>query len=409
MTTSSCPASSFEFDPFSPAHSENPESSFGPLREQDPLHYWSTGAAWVLTRYQDVADLLKDPRFTMDQRAWKYYREREEMQIPDLIAIRDNHLFQLAPADHGRVRKLAAPSFPPSSIARLEGPIQGIVDHLLARARVDERQTFDVAAELAGPLPIRALGVILGIPEDKEDLFRRWGGSLLKIAFPFFGEDELREALQMIPVGCDLVRGLIEERSARPCDDLLSKLVSARDEGQRLSSEELLALVAALITAGSDSTAYLISYSLYNLLTHPDQLALVIADPQRIPDALEEVLRFDNFSRLGTFRFALEDVPLHGKVIEKGDMVVAALGGAMHDGSLWPDAERFDVCRDPARNISFGRGPHFCIGTSLARLEGTVAVRTMLERFPTMRLGGKPVIPPHPILRPMQSLEVTLR
>jgi cytochrome P450 enzyme len=406
MTTSA--ARPLTFDPFSNEHSENPESHFGPLRDHDPVYYWEGGNAWIVTRYQDVADLLKDPRFTMDQRAWKHYVDLDGMHPPDLIAIRDNHLFQLSPADHARVRKLAGPSFAPSTIARLEGKVQDLVDALIAEAGFGARDTVDLAREFSGPLPIRALGVILGIPQEHEDVFRRWGAGLMKIAFPFYTPEELQEALAVVPTGCEVVRSLIEERRSRPCDDLLSFLVNAHDQGQRLSSNELLALLAALITAGTDSTAFLISYAIYNLLTHPDELALVRADPGRIPNALEEVLRYDNFSRLGTMRFALEDVTLRGKTIARGDMVVAAIGGAMYDRDVWPDADRFDVSRDPGRNLSFGRGPHFCIGAHLARLEGTVAVRTLLQRFPDMRLSSKPVISPHPLLRPIQSLEVAL-
>ena len=398
------------FNPFSQEHGDDPESSFGPLREVDPVHCWEGGGgAWVMTRYRDVAELLKDPRFTMDQRVWKNYVEPEAMKMPDLIAMRESHLFQIPPDRHARVRKIAAPTFAPSRIAGLEGKIQELVDQIFVEARADERDTLDISRDLAGPLPIRAIAAVLGIPTEHQEVFRRWGASLLKIVLPFYSADELREAAEIVPIGCNLIRELIEERRVRPREDLLGVLVSAHDEGQRLTSDELLSLVASLITAGSDSTAFMISFAVYNLLKHPDQLAIVRDDPTKIPGALEEALRFDNFSRLGTLRFALEDVTVHGKTIRRGDMVVAAIGGAMHDREVWPDAERFDVTRDPTRNLSWGRGPHYCPGMHLARLEGMVAVRTLLQRYPSLRLVREPTIAPHPMLRPMPSLEVSIR
>ncbi|MCX4246985.1 cytochrome P450 [Paraliomyxa miuraensis] len=392
-------------DTSDPAFLANPYPLFRRLRNEAPVHWWDRGHMWMLSRHADVEATLKDPRFTVDNRKWRFHRGND--QLPrELIDQAENGLFQLGSTDHARVRRLVSPSFTPRAAAKRELLVQEIVDELLAKI---DPQSFDLVADFAEHLPFLVIGRILGISAEHEHEFREWGHALIQVTFPLLPPDEhLAMARSTVP-GFGLLERVIEERRRSPGDDMLSSLIQAEEEGERLSSAELVSLVGGLVTAGSETTVHLLAFAVLELLRHPETLARVREDLGLLPGVIEEVLRHDNFGGLGVARFALEEVEIRGQTIAKGDMVMLLLGAAMHDEDVWPDAERFDIDREPAPNLSFGRGPHFCLGANLARAEARVALQTLLTRYPDMQLTGEPVFRPHPLLRQMVSLPLRLQ
>jgi cytochrome P450 enzyme len=370
------------------------------------VYWWERGHMWLLSRYADVEATLKDPRFSTDIRDWRYYQDQGG--IPDsIVEIRARGLFSVSRDDHTRIRKLVAPSFNPRAAETREALVQRVVDELLAD--VGEADELDLLKLLAEPLPVRVISQILGIPPEHDATFREWGQTLVKSVIPVLPLEVRIGLAQQLPAGYQLLARMIEERRAHPGDDLLSSLIHAQEAGDRLGSAELLALVGLLITAGSETTVHLVAFAVLELLRHPEVLARVQGDLELLPGVIEEVLRHDSFMAMGVPRYALEGVEIRGQAIAKGDMLMLLLPAAMHDEDVWPDAERFDIDREPAPNLSFGRGPHFCLGAHLARLEARVVLRTLLTRFPGMELAGEPTFHPHPLVRHMSSLPVRLR
>ena len=394
-------------DPRDPAYLADPYPTYRRLRQEAPVHWWEQGRAWLLSRYADVESVLKDSRFSADMRHWRLYQGQNEGLPRELIDSAEHGLFQASPADHTRIRKLVMPSFTPRAAAKREQLVQDVVDELLAK--VDPNEVFDLVPAFAEHLPFLVISRILGIGPDHEEEFRAWGSALIQVAFPVLPPDEhLAVARSTVP-GFTLIKEVVEERRRNPGDDLLSSLIQAQEEGDRLSEAELISLVGGLVIAGSETTVHLIAFSMLELLRHPDVLARVRADLGLLPAVIEEVLRHDNFGALGVVRYPLQDVEIRGETIPKGDMVMCMLGAAMHDEDVWPDGDRFDIDREPAPNLSFGRGPHFCLGAHLARAEARVALQTLLTRFPALQMEGEPVFQPHPLLRHMTSLRLRLR
>jgi cytochrome P450 enzyme len=394
------------FNPADPAYLADPYPTYRRLRSEAPVYWWDRGYMWLLSRHADVESTLKDPRFSTDVRHWRFFQDIEGW--PAIIsAVNESGLFQVSRGDHTRIRKLVAPSFTPRATEKREAQVQQVVDELLAD--VDPTQTFDLVERFAEQLPIRVISQILGIPPEHDAAFRDWGQKLIQITFPVLPVEERLEIAQQVAPGFELLERVIEERRASPGDDLLSGLIHAQEQDDRLSKNELLSLVGGLVTAGSETTVHLLAFSVLELLRHPDVLARVKADFERLPGVIEEVLRHDNFGAMGTPRYPLEDVEIRGQAIPKGDMVMCLLSAAMHDEEVWPDAERFDIDREPAPNLSFGRGAHFCLGAHLARAEARIALRTLLTRFPALSLAGEPTYRPHPLIRYMSSLPLRLQ
>ncbi len=393
------------YDPGDPSHVADPYPFYRRLRNEAPVYWWAAGHMWLLSRYVDVEATLKDPRFTTDIRRWRHYQQQSGMPA-SIVEIRERGLLAVGPDDHMRIRKLVAPSFFPRAAEAREALVQRVVDELLAD--VGQGGVIDLLAVLAEPLPVRVISQILGIPPEHDATFREWGQTLVKSVIPVLPLEVRTLLAQRLPAGYELLARLIEERRANPGDDLLSSLIHAQEAGDRLDANELLALVGLLITAGSETTVHLVAFAVLELLRHPDVLAQVRDDLELLPGVIEEVLRHDNFMAMGVPRYALEGVEIRGQTIAKGDMVMLLIPAAMHDGDVFPDAKRFDIDRDPGPNLSFGRGPHFCLGAHLARIEARVVLRTLLTRFPRMELAGEPTFRPHPLVRHMGTLPVRL-
>lgn len=401
--------SPLEFNPFDPSFTANPHPTMQRMREEAPVFFWEPANAWLLTRHEDVMTVLRDEqRFTANQDAWELAPMMKAMRGPAMEMLHKHGFFALDNQNHTRVRKLVSPAFTPRAIERLRPEVQRIVDEALAAHRGD---TFDIAREYAEPIPVRVISTMLNIPASRDVAFHRFADILIRAFVPgSIQPDEMEQVNAAVAQGVALVNEIIEERRRNPMpNDMLTALIQAEEQGDKLSKEELIALVGGLLVAGSETTVHMIAFTLYHLLKSPELLAQVKADPERIKSLIDEVLRYDSFGKLGTPRFATEDVVLRGQTIRKGQMVMLMFGSALRDEAAYPHADKLDLSRDNTASLAFGSGAHYCLGVHLAKLEGQVAISTLLRRFPNMRLEGEPVYGDHPAIRKMVSLKISLR
>jgi cytochrome P450 len=265
--------------------------------------------------------------------------------------------------------------------------IEAVVDELLTGLR--GRREIDLVRDFAAPLPVTIIAEMLGIPARDRDRFRHWSDEVVRTLGDGTADDQRRAWAAMQELA-GYLEGEVDARRREPCDDLLSALVSAEQEGDRLSTRELFAIIVLLLVAGNETTTNLISNGLVALLRHPEQLALLREEPKRIPGAVEELLRYDSPVQL-TSRLVLADEEMHGRRLRKGQQLVLLLGAGNRDPARYPDAERLDVLREDVRPLSFGHGIHVCLGARLARLEGQLAFEGLLAHLPDLRFGDAPI------------------
>jgi len=376
-----------------------------------PLPGTETGGC-VVTRYEDVQQVVRDARFSVDRRRSEFMQRNRDALPPALAQALLGEQGGLRsmlitdPPDHTRVRGLVNKAFTPRHVARLREHIQAICDELLDAVEGSGR--MDVMADLATQLPAIVIAELLGVPAGDRLRFKAWSNDLISL----LGNPDPTGAMERFERGLDgllsYLRGIIAERRRAPRDDLISGMIAAQEARDALTDGELLATSNLLLVAGHETTTNLIGNGLLALLRHPDQLARLRADPDLVPTAVEEMLRWDSPVQ-ATVRVTTAEVALDGQTIPAGALVVAMIGAANRDPAVFADAERFDVGRADNRHLSFGFGPHFCLGAPLARLEGEVVFRTLLARYPGIRLAAEDVRHrPNFALRGLLALPVEL-
>ncbi|MCY1081922.1 cytochrome P450 [Archangium lansingense] len=399
-----------DFNPYAPGYDQNPYPALEKLRAEAQLQYWPAGRAWLLSRYDDAVAVLRDSkRFTADRSEWEFASVLgSAVLIPELEELNKYGLFSLANQDHARVRKLVSPALTPRAIERLKPEIQAIVEDVLDAAAA--KGTIDVTLDFAEKIPARVIGSMLKMPKGREELFLRFTDAVVKCFLPGMVNPQELDGLRAdMREGIELVKATIEDRRNAPLEnDILTTLIQTEEQGERLNKGELLALASALIVGGFETTVHLIAFTIYNVLHRPEVLAQVRAEPDLLRNTIEEVLRHDNFGKMGIARYALEDVEMGGATIKKGQMLLVMLGSALRDSATFDKAEVFDVRRNTNASIAFGHGAHYCLGANLARLEVQLAVGAFLRRFPEMKLLGQPSFGQHPVIRKMESLKVQL-
>jgi cytochrome P450 len=343
--------------------------------------------AWLVTRYDEAKVALNDPRFSKDMLA-------ALALSPDVVAeglpgpALARHMVNVDPPDHTRLRRLVSAAFSVRRVENMRPKIQRMVDDLLDGIEAqDPDGPVDLVAAFAFPLPFTVICELLGVPEDDRDEF---GRQLTTLLSPYSTPEEYDRAKAASDAVVGMLDALVETKQAEPADDLVTALIEARDGEERLTHQELLSSIFQLVVAGHDTTTSLIGNSVVALLTHPDQLAAVRADPARIGDAVEELLRFDPPVPHSTFRYAVEEAELGGTTIPAGGQVIVSLASANRDAAHYPNADRLDVGRSDERHLAFGHGIHFCLGAALARMEGQVALGSLLARFPDLALAVDP-------------------
>jgi cytochrome P450 enzyme len=391
------------FAPYSAAYAAHPHAAWHKLRQRGPVLSW--GSALLVTRYDAVASVLIDPRFSLRLADWE---EAPPPPVPGRESAYElfvqHGLFSVPRADHLRLRKLVSPSFGPRAVERRRHHAQLVVDKLIGD--ISDDRPFDVVRDFAQPLPLRLISDFLGIPAEHAELFGRFAQAAVDASAPSLPRDKFEGTIAAVAPGLDLLHSLIEDRRRHPTDDLLGELVRAEQDGGKLTTQELVSLVGSLITAGAETTVHLLAFAVLNLHRHPDQQELVRNRPELLKNALYEVLRYDNFGRLGVARFALDDMELLGGPVRKGQLVYPMLGSALRDPTVFSNPDVFDITRDQSRNNAFGQGLHYCLGASLALLEGEVALAGLMRRFPVIEVVGGPEYEFHHQLRKITSLTI---
>jgi len=359
------------------------------LREGDPV-YWSDAlGGWLLTRYDDVLVTFKDvAHFSNEGRLAKAVEYLPDDVRARFTAFEDHYrtkgLLHSDPPDHTRLRRLVRDPFSPRAVEQLRPRIQAIVDDLLDR--VQAAGTMDAIHDLAVPLPATIIAEIFGVPQEESPLFIGWSDDVLA----FQGQNRpnvewLARAQRAIVELRAYLGALIQQRREEPSDDLLSSLVAPGPDGDRLSQDELINTSVTLLVAGHETTRSLIGNGLYLLLADPSRWQRLREEPGLLKTAIEETLRFESPIARQPRRMQ-EPTVLGGKDIRRGEMVFQMLNAANRDPERFPHPEELDLDRSADRHIAFGNGIHFCLGASLARLEGQVAFASLLERMPDIRL-----------------------
>ena len=360
---------------------QDPHRYFARLREDQPVapvDLPGNGRAWLITRYEDVRAALADPRLAKDPR-----KRFPDWDPGPMQAMFNLHMLNLDPPDHTRLRRLVQKAFTPGRVAALRPRVQEIAAALLDEAAAPDGVT-DLLDAYAFPLPITVICELLGVPVADRDSFREWTSVVVSDEGDRETFDQMAEAM------FGYFAELIAVKRRDPGDDLISALILARDQGDALTERELYAMLFLLLVAGFETTVNLIASGTLALLTFPDEMKRLRADPALLPGAVEELLRYANPLNHATERFTLEDLPIGGVVIPAGEWVTVVTSSANLDPERFGDPNRLDLSRDATGHVAFGHGIHHCVGAPLARLEGEVAIGSLLARFPALSLAVPP-------------------
>lgn len=367
-------------NPLDPAFRDDPYPALNRLREIEPVNRTPFGI-WRLTRYDDVVRLLRDvPTGVRLADGGLPGEDRRALARPGLF------MLQQDPPNHTRLRKLVSKAFTPRAVERLRPRAQAIVDDLLDRAA--ERGELDGIADLARPVPATLICEMLGVPLADHDRLTEWTAQATHLlAAQFLPEMQLDASRRAAEDLAGYFSELIAERRARPRDDMLTELIRAEEEGDRLSPEELLSQAIGLLIAGFETTIGLIGNGVLTLLRHPGELRRLRDDPALTASAVEECLRYDGPIVL-TVRILREDTRFGDVTIPRDAQVMAMLAAANRDPARFPEPDRFDIARDPNPHLAFGGGTHLCLGTHLARMEAQIALGSLVRRFPDLALAS---------------------
>lgn len=379
----------------------------GPIR---PLYGLGPERGWLVTQYEDVLAILKDPGFIKDPRKLatpspegKQAETDARAEVMSALLAYRRDMLVTDPPDHTRLRGLVSKAFTPRMIEHLRPRIQQLADELLDA--VQEQGQMDLIADFAFPLPITVISEMLGIPVGDHQQFRAWSQTLVTGVV----EDEPAKVVAAMEAFAQYIKALLAEKRVHPGMDLTSGLVQAEEHGDYLSETELVSTIFLLIVAGHETTVNLIGNGTLALLQHPEQLNLLRTHPELLHSAIEELLRYTAPVSMSSPRWASEDIVLHDQLIHKGEMVFVSLIGANTDPQHFADPDVLDLARLENHHVAFGKGIHFCLGAPLARLEGQIAIGTLLRRLPHLRLACDPeqlTWTQSPILRGLTSLPV---
>jgi len=320
----------------------------------------------------------------------------------------NNHMLNLDVPDHTRLRGLVNKAFTARVVSQMEERVQRLADELLNK--VQARQQMDLVEQYAYPLPINVIADLIGVPPADRHKFRLWSSGLVSPSSTANRNPKKYERTQrIIQDFTSYLQRLFDQRRAEPQDDLITLLLQAEEDGDKLSESELFSMMILLIVAGYDTTVNLISNGALLLLQHPEQLALLMAEPERFPNTIEEIMRHESPVDRATTRFVATDLEFQGHAMKRGDAVSLVLGSAGRDESQFDNPEQFDITRQNVKHLGFGMGIHYCLGAPLARLEGQIALETLFRRLPNLRLDieiEKLKWRTNPILRGAQRMPV---
>ncbi|MBA3868422.1 MAG: cytochrome P450 [Anaerolineae bacterium] len=371
----------------SPQFKANPFPFYAQLRAENPVYRMTlnrpaNNPLWIITRYQDVASILKDERFVKDRKnALTPDQMPKADWRPAFFHIMDNNMLAMDAPDHTRLRVLVHKVFTPARVEQMRLRVQQLADELLDTAA--QNKHFDLIEHYALPIPLTVICEVLGIPAADIDKIHRWKKSLMSsVSQPLQRLSKFASFIGFL----NYIRNLCHNRRVDPQDDLISALAQADENGEMLSDEELQGMVVLLLVAGHETAVSLISNGTLALLEYPDQFDLLRQNPTLIKSATEEILRYYPSIETATDRYAREDVTIEGITIPRGGQVRVVIASANRDPSQFENPDTLDLTRENNKHLSFGQGIHYCMGAPLARLEGHIAFNTLLARMPNLRL-----------------------
>jgi cytochrome P450 PksS len=356
------------------------------LRAESPVHRVNLPGkqqAWLITRYDDVVRALKDERLAKDKlNALTANEAAKQPWVPRAFMPLTRNMLDLDAPDHTRLRALVHKAFTPGLVEGIRSRVQTLTDELLGAAKLNGR--MDLINDYALPLPTTIIAQMLGVPAKDRNKFHRWSSSIVSMNLSQWA---MLRAIPNVLAFMHYIRRLVKQRRTTPEDDLLSALVAAEESGNQLSEDELVAMIFLLLVAGHETTVNLIGNGTLALLDHPDQMAILRENPSLIKIGVEELLRFDSPLETATERYAREDIVIADTTIPRGALVLAVLASANRDEQQFRNADTLDVTRLDNKHLSFGQGIHYCLGASLARIEGQIAIGSLLRLSPDIKLA----------------------
>jgi unspecific monooxygenase len=399
--------SSRAFDPWDPAFVADPYPAYEELRARGRVHYYEPTNQWLVPHHADVSALLRDRRLG---RTYQHRFTHEDFgrtapppEHEPFHVLNDHGMLDLEPPDHTRIRRLVSKAFTPRTVERLKPYVEGLAGELVDR--LVEAGGGDLLADVAEPLPVSVIAEMLGVPESERAPLRPWSADICGMYELNPSEEVARKAVRASVEFTEYLRALIEDRRKEPGDDLISGLIAAHDEGDRLTEQEMISTCVLLLNAGHEATVNSTVTGWWTLFRHPGQLAALRADHSLIPTAVEELMRYDTPLQLFE-RWVLDDIEIGGTTVPRGAEVALLFGSANRDAEVFADPGTLDLSRTENPHISFSAGVHYCIGAPLARLELASSMSALLTRAPGLALAKEPVRSPNFVIRGLEGLSV---
>ncbi|MCX4972696.1 cytochrome P450 [Streptomyces sp. NBC_00620] len=397
------------FDPWDPAFLADPYPAYEELRARGRVHYFEPTKQWLVPHHADVSALLRDRRLG---RTYQHRFTHEDFgrtaPLPEhepFHVLNDHGMLDLEPPDHTRIRRLVSKAFTPRTVERLKPYVDQLAGELVGR--LVAAGGGDLLTDVAEPLPVSVIAEMLGIPESDRAPLRPWSADICGMYEMNPSEETAAKAVRASEEFTAYLLGLIEERRKEPGEDLISGLIAAYDEGERLTEQEMISTCVLLLNAGHEATVNATVNGWWALFRNPGQLAALRADHSLVPTAVEELMRYDTPLQLFE-RWVLDDIEIDGTTIPRGAEIAMLFGSANHDPAVFTAPEELDLSRPDNPHISFSAGIHYCIGAPLARLELTASLRALLSQAPTLTLTAEPVRKPAFVIRGLEGLRVEL-
>ncbi|KUL69547.1 MULTISPECIES: cytochrome P450 [unclassified Streptomyces] len=395
------------FDPWDPAFLADPYPAYAELRARGRVHWFEPTNQWLVPHHADVSALLRDRRLG---RTYQHRFTHEEFgrgapppEHEPFHTLNDHGMLDLEPPDHTRIRRLVSKAFTPRTVERLKPYVRDLAGELVAG--LVARGGGDLLKEVAEPLPVAVIAEMLGIPESDRGPLRPWSADICGMYELNPSKETAAKAVRASVEFSDYLRELIAARRKEPGDDLISGLIAAHDEGDRLTEQEMISTAVLLLNAGHEATVNATVNGWWALFRNPGQLAALRADHALIPSAIEELMRYDTPLQLFE-RWVLDDVEIDGTTIPRGAEIAMLFGSANHDPAVFADPERLDLTRTENPHISFSAGIHYCIGAPLARIELAASMTALLDQAPGLRPVSDPERKPNFVIRGLEGLRV---
>ncbi|MFF6785043.1 cytochrome P450 [Streptomyces sp. NPDC012510] len=397
------------FDPWDPDFVADPYPAYAELRARGRVQYFEPTNQWLVPHHADVSALLRDRRLGRTYQHRFTHEDFGRTAPPEehepFHTLNDHGMLDLEPPDHTRIRRLVSKAFTPRTVERLKPYVEELAGALVER--LVESGGGDLLTDVAEPLPVAVIAEMLGVPEADRAPLRPWSADICGMYELSPSQETAKRAVRASVEFSQYLRELIAHRRARPGEDLISGLIAAHDEGDRLTEQEMISTCVLLLNAGHEATVNATVNGWWALFRNPEQLAALRADHSLVPAAVEELMRYDTPLQLFE-RWVLDDIEIDGTTVPRGAEIAMLFGSANHDPSVFADPGKLDLTREENPHISFSAGIHYCIGAPLARVELSASMAALLEKAPTLALAAEPTRKPNFVIRGLGGLAVEI-